>query len=399
MGTEIRPYQSDDFEQVTAIRREAFRGASRNADWERGGWVLAEGGRIEAIALVERARQWFGGRVAPCAQVRSVAVVPWARGRGRSRRLLTEILLWLRQDGAAVSTLYPTLLAPYRRVGYEVAGSRTRYRQAIATLPRTGPSDVVPFEASMLSEVQACYRRFAAQTNGLLDRPDYWWDRLLAGSEEQPVYGAVARSGDQIAGYMLYTQERGHGHAMDVPPSPLAVLGLTYALDCRDLVWTDRRSACALLGYVRGNGGLGTDLLWFGPSPEPLSLLADRQDAIAVQTAELWMSRLIDVEAALRARGYPPDLSTAIELEVVDPVLPANARCLRLEWCEGEMTVEQVVRAGTRVDVGALASMYTGRLPAREAARLGLLAGASGREIAALEGAFRGPQPWLPDVF
>src|SRR5579864_8595585 len=127
MGTEIRPFHSDDYEQVAAIRRDAFRGSTDDGVWTQGGWVLVDGGRVRAVALVERAPQFFGGRAIPCAQVRSVAVVPWARGRGFGRAFLTEILAQQHRDGILMSTLYPTLRGPYSAVGYGVAGSRTRY--------------------------------------------------------------------------------------------------------------------------------------------------------------------------------------------------------------------------------------------------------------------------------
>jgi predicted acetyltransferase len=400
MTVEVRPYRSEDYEQVAAIRREAFRGPTDDAGWRDGGWVLEDAGRIQAIVLVERAGQFFGGRAVSCAQVRSVAVVPWARGRGFGVRILTEVLTALQRDGIALSSLFPTIPAPYSRVGYGVAGSRTQYRWAISTLPRAEYPSVEPFESSVLEEVRECYRQYAAGHNGLLDRTDLWWKRLLAGGDDQPVHGAVVRTGTRVSGYTLYTQERHRGRALDLTPSPLASLGLAYSVNCRDLVWTDQASARALVGYLAGNAGLGMDWLWYGPVPEPLTMMAGRQDAIAVQSTMVWMSRLIDVQSALRARGYPCTLNGSIELGIADSTLPSNAGCLHLEWREGKLRIDPAPRAAVRLDVEALAPIFTGRLPARDAVRLGLIGGATERDIAMLEAAFLGPSPpWLIDVF
>jgi hypothetical protein len=46
-----------------------------------------------------------------------------------------------------------------------------------------------------------------------------------------------------------------------------------------------------------------------------------------------------------------------------------------------------------------LSAIYTGWLPAREAARAGRLLDASARDVAALESIFAGPKPWLADMF
>ena len=128
-------------------------------------------------------------------------------------------------------------------------------------------------------------------------------------------------------------------------------------------------------------------------------MLTGAQDAIAVHTSLLWMSRLIDVTASLRARGYPRSAAGVVTLEIADPVLLDNAGCLSLQWQDGEIRVEPATHAGARLEVGTFASIYTGRLPARDAVRLGLLEGGSERDIAVLEAAFGGLQPWLPDVF
>jgi predicted acetyltransferase len=399
MSIEVRPYQSDDFSEVSAIRREAFRVPTDDDAWCRGGWVLADTGSIQAVALVERAGQFFGGRAVPCAQVRSVAVTPQARGRGWSRVLLSEILTTIGREGIVLSTLYPTAPAPYRSVGYEIAGSRTQYRWPVSLLTRSGAAPIEPLTDDGLRDVKECYRRFAAQSNGLLDRPEWWWRRLLAGSEDKSVLGCLVRGGTDVTGYMLYTQQPAQRPPAEASPSPLAALGMTFSIECRDLVWTDRESACALLGFAGRNGPLATDLLWSGPFPDPLIAFTPVQDAVAVRSTLLWMSRLVDVEGCLRARGYSPAVSGEIDLAVLDPVLPGNTRSIHIAWSDGQATVEQCRDARIRIHVGALATILTGWLGARDAARLGCLEGAGDRDVALLEAAFSGPPPWLPDVF
>src|SRR5262249_47103794 len=132
MSLEVRPFREEDFERVRELRTEAFRRPGAPEAWrEGGGRVLADAGRLEAILHFQPAGQCFGGRVVPVAAITSMAVDPLARGRGLGRRLLGEVLRELRTLGVALSVLYPSTLPVYRRAGYELAGSYTRYRAPI----------------------------------------------------------------------------------------------------------------------------------------------------------------------------------------------------------------------------------------------------------------------------
>jgi predicted acetyltransferase len=393
---EVRRCSADDLAQIVLIRQEAFRTETREADWLEGGWVLAEDGQVTAITQVEWAGQYFGGRVVPSALIRSVAVAAIARGKGRGTRLLQEVLRQLRDDGLYLSALYPTDLSVYRRVGYEVAGSRMRYRQSIDTLPRRSDVDVEPMTVATMSEVRDCYSRFAAESNGLLDRPQTWWEKTESAISENRMCGCLVRSRGQVGGYLFYKQRRDDAGADD---GPLSALGLKFSLDCRDFVWTDIGAAQSLLAFAAASRGLGTDLHWFGPFPDPISVLQNTQDARRIEWTELWMSRLLDVTKSLIARGYTSSLSGSVELNVTDETLSDNDGAIRIEFIDGSAHIDSVGTATAQVDVGTFASMYTGWLPARRAATIGSLKNATEHEVDLLDVAFAGPSPWMMDIF
>jgi predicted acetyltransferase len=175
-------------------------------------------------------------------------------------------------------------------------------------------------------------------------------------------------------------------------------VGYAYTVDARTVHWHDADAARALLATVALNRALATVFRWAGPPDDPLEAFFP-EPAIAVEWTTPWMCRLLDVPAALVARGYPPGVTAAVEFTVDDPTLLENAAAIRLEIREERASAERIERARARIDVGALAALYTGQLAARDAARIGRLTDATDGEIAQLEAIFAGPKPWLADIF
>jgi len=124
----IREADADDLDAAWRVRRAAFGGSGdRPAAWpgvasEERRFVADDGGRLCGFLRVRRFRQFFGGRVVPMGGVASVAVDPYARGKGVASGLLDASLEAMRADGQAVSALFTTVPALYRGRGWERAG-------------------------------------------------------------------------------------------------------------------------------------------------------------------------------------------------------------------------------------------------------------------------------------
>lgn len=371
------------------------------------GWVVEDGGTVRGALRVQKLRQFFGGRAVPCAAVSSVKVAAEARGRGYGGALLARVLEALREEGVAVASLFPVHGGVYRRYGWEFAFAHLRRALPIGELAWRPPPDageviVSPFEDGDLEAVAAFYRTRAAGENGLFDRDEAWWEeRLLAPRHGRSPYRYVARSGGRVCGYLLYTHEPAAG-----------VLPYGFDLDCRDLYWDGPEALTALLGFVRGHAGMGQRLLWPGPPAEPIEQVLTGL-APTVTRRMAGMFRLVDVGAALAARGYPEGVETELRLCVEDDVLPANAGPIAVRIADGRARVSgaahhgtppgpahrAVTRSAPRVDVRVLAALYTGHLHADTAARAGLLPGVDADTRRALRDAFAGPTPWMAEFF
>jgi predicted acetyltransferase len=252
---------------------------------------------------------------------------------------------------------------------------------------RAASARIEAWDDAQAAVVAASYRRAAAATNGLLDRSDAWWTGARLERNDRPIYRFATHDAGDVTGALVYQQTAIPGGA-----------GYAFTVDARALFWHDADAARALLAVVALNRALATEFRWSGPPDDPLAALFP-EPAIAVEWTTPWMCRLLDVPVALAARGYPPGVTAAVEFTVDDPVLPENAGAIRLEARDGQATVERIDRAVARTDVAVLAALYTGRLAARDAVRIGRLNDATEAEIAGLEALFAGPKPWLADIF
>jgi predicted acetyltransferase len=349
--------------------------------------VVDEDGRLVGVLRLHRFGQFFGGQRVPSIGIGGVAVAPEARGHRVGERLVVETLREMRANGFAISSLYPATVPMYRRCGYEYAAVRVRYRTPLRHLPRNSASLAVePWGEPDLDEIAETYRAFAVATNGLLDRTRVWWTtRLLVTFDGSEVHCVRVREGGRVTGYAAYTQEPIHGQDWG------------FDLDFRDLVWTSPAAAGALLTFAGRHRSVARDMVWTGSATDPLANLLPEQDA----GHDSWfrpMVRLIDVPAAIESRGYAPGLEAAVELRVDDDQLEWNAGGWRIEISDGRAKVTPEAAATARVDVAALAAMWTGMLSPDAARWLGRL-DADDATAAVLQAMFAGPPPWILDWF
>ncbi|WP_420635754.1 GNAT family N-acetyltransferase [Candidatus Palauibacter sp.] len=409
--TIVRQLAEGDRTRVAHLQQQAFMlpperiAIAGNYPLEQG-WVVEDGGTVQGSLRVQKLGQFFGGRAVPCAAISSVKVAAEARGRGYGGALLGEVLEALRSEGVAASSLFPVHGGVYRRYGWEFAFAHQRRALAISELawrraPDTAEVSVEPFEEDDLEAVSAFYRSRAAGENGPFDRDEAWWEeRVLAPRSGRTPYRYLARSGGEVCGYMVYTHEPSSG-----------TLPYGFDLDCRDFYWDGPAALAALLNFVRGHAGMGQRLLWPGPPSDPIELvLTGLAPPVARRMAGMF--RLVDVPAALAARGYPEDVGADLYLWIEDDVLPANAGPIAVRIVDGRARVSGPARDGSpagpadragrsaaRVDVRVLAGLFTGQLTADTAARAGLLPGVDADTRRTLRDAFAGPVPWMAEFY
>ena len=333
--------------------------------------------------------QFFGGRSVRNIGIAGVAISPTARGRGAAKSLMAATLNELHDAGVAVSTLYPTTFTLYGRAGYAVAGHRYQYRLPLAKLGRiTATGEIRRLDPGADGEaLKRLYRRLAMNRPGWLDRNEHIWERVHNHPAGRDVHGYVIPGDDGIDGYVVYTL----GEVARYP----------YDLQIRDVQTANRQATRRILALFSDCRTLARHATWYGGLDDSL-LLEVPEVGTEISVAETWMLRIVDIAAAFTERGYAPGTSARLELDVTDDVVARNEGRWIIEIEGGQADVRRAAgETGLdvlRLDIRALASLYTGHLSARRLAELGSVQG-SAVALDRTERIFAGPLPAMPDYF
>jgi predicted acetyltransferase len=319
----------------------------------------------ELVGCADSYTSWLtvpGGARVPHAAVTHVGVLPTHTRRGIMTELLVGQLTDCRRRGEITASLCASEAGIYERFGYAIAttaASGRLIRDQARLREGAAPSGLIrladqPDASRLLAGIYE-----PAAWNGSICRPEGWWLLHHLAQQAEPIkpYRAVHGDPGHEDGFVLYR-----------PTEPERWLGSHQ----RTVVVEDfvAHSAAAYLGLMRHLLSLDlVDVLEFAtlPADDPLPMLLT--DARALREVQLrdeaWL-RLVDVAAALGARGYRPGGSVVIEVE--DPVLPANTGRYRISGSGAARTAEP---AGIAVGVAALAAAYLGGTKWWQLARAG----------------------------
>jgi predicted acetyltransferase len=365
----VRPPTASDDEQMYEIGRLAFGGpreprpehlwSSRDVGWH--GLVAELDGRLVGTLKVYDYQQFFGGSTVPMGGIANVAVDPSARGHGIATTLLDAILPELRDRGQCVSALYPSVPALYRGRGWEQTGNYehvTLRPELLALLPK--PAERLVLEratADHLPALRDAYLRLASTVDGMLDRsaPTFQPERLLTLDVAELVPGPDGT----VLGYL--TAERPEGTKLIV----------------HDLVADDPETALGLLANLARWTGIMTDISLRIIDPAWWQLLVTMPVEYDVFNHP-WMLRVVDLPAAVAARGWPAAAHLnpiSVDIDVVDEHAPWHAGRHRLVVDGDKVSCEPGGSGAVRLHARALGPWFAGSADSAMLRRAGHLDG------------------------
>ena len=349
--------------------------------------VARRKGKIAGGLIAQPMGLWFGGQSVPMASVRAVGVAPEHRSAGVASALMRTALREMFDTGVPLSALFPATQPVYRRPGFEQAGVRLLYQMPTAAIDvRDRSLDVRLAEESDHATIRSVYQQRARSTSGNLDRSDWVWQRILnppAWAKPVEVY-LVERDGT-AEGYTVVAQKEG------------TALSHLNHLELSDVVALTQEAGRRLLTFFADHRSMAEDITWSGPPVDPWLFPLAEQTAKIVRRLD-WMLRIVNVPAALEARGYAPDLNTELHLEVSDNVLPENHGRWVLAVADGRGKVTKGGHGSVRIDVRGLATLYTGHLSPQALKSTGYVEGTD-QALNTASLIFAGPAPWMPDIF
>jgi predicted acetyltransferase len=399
---EIRPPAEDELRAAMEAAESAFGDEVSDEDWEREQKILPasralgayEGDRPVGLAAAYSFDLTIPGGQLPCAGVTWVGVLPSHRRRGILRDFMRRQLEDVRGWGEPIAALWASESAIYGRFGYGLAAPGLR---AKSDRSRFCLRDDRGAEASIrLVDAEEAYRVFPAiyeraRTGraGMLSRSETWWKALRLADPKgwrrgasQKFYAVVDVDGT-AEGYAMY-RVKGEWED-DMPRGELRVV---------EAFATSPRAAREVWRFLHNiDLTVKVDVDSLDPaSPLLLNVLDIR--ALGLKLADgLWL-RLVDLDAALRARSYKPGES--VVLEVNDEVCPWNAGRYRV----GDDAGRTEDTADLALDTADLAAAYLGAFDFHRLVHAGL---ADERVAGAAEKAtklFRTDlPPYCPEVF
>jgi len=390
----IRPLDPADEEDFIAILSESL------LSYERPFWyryldrigrenarTIQLGGRCVGGLANYQMAQWFGGQPVPCAGVSGVAICAAQRGTGAARQLVKAVLLETQRSGTPLASLFASTQTLYRRVGFEQAGTQTLYSLPLASIDH-GHDRSCPVHRlgrPTFELLQKVERRRGAAGNGLLQRTDGLWQRLI-----QP------NDGLQTTTYLLGDAGSPEGFVILCANRPDQ--GFMQPLKATDYATTTGRALERLLSLLRDHRSVYDSFQWRGAPHDPLLLRADEYRA-HIEHQERWMLRILDVREALQQRGYPPHLEVAIDFQITDELIAANRGRWQLHVAGGRGQVDRGGSGTLRMDIAALAPLYSSYLSATELVMSGLVESDSSEQVSIADQVFAGPAPWMPEHF
>jgi len=371
----------------------------------------ANGAAAAAAAAVASAES----AAVPAWAISSVTVAPTHRRRGIARALLEAELRTASRLGVPIAMLTVSEATIYGRFGFGPAAFASDLTIETRRVRWSGPTASGSLHFIGLDELheqgRAVYDAARRGTPGDIDLDDVLWRDVtgLTAEDDEAKHFRAVRFDDaagETQGFALYRVTGGEDdfskHSVEVR-YVRAATDEAYAALWRYLLELD------LVSTVRAPlRSVDEPVLW---------QIGDRRAATTSTHDHLWL-RIIDLKAALEARGYAPfphgqtgagvgtTDETRIVLEVDDPLGFAAGRWMLSTDRSGRGTVSRLTTeapadaACLALGIDDLASLYLGGVPASTLVRAGRVTELRSGSANAVDAVFRSPvAPWLSTWF
>lgn len=346
--------------------------------------VAVRGGHVVAGGLGILIDQFFGGAPVPSACLGDGCVAPEERGDHLATDMTAARLRPLIERGAALSTVTTSSTGYARRLGYEAPTSVLAWTVATDDLKQSFADEDFEVEHGLTSEAEDLQRDLARQWNGPVCRPT-WWTRWKQDKSNLTTY-RFAQPGHPAAGLLSLTTKRHERHGM--------------TLTVHDFWAASQPTADAMLAFLgRHNTRARTITFRRGALPPyPTLLHGLHHHRTTADAWHPWMLRILDIPEAIRLRGWPIDLTTAIPIEIENATGGWSRWMLQVKDGAAEI-IPTPVQGQVTFTQRQLAVWYAGGYRSTTSAHIAGVHAVSETALATLVHSMAQFEPWLPDHF
>jgi predicted acetyltransferase len=118
-----------------------------------------------------------------------------------------------------------------------------------------------------------------------------------------------------------------------------------------------------------------------------------------IKWTDLWMLRVVDIQRAIRERGFSQCLSGQVTVQIEDPLFPHNDGVWLIEVESGKSNATRTNDpAQVRMGIDTFAPIFSGFTSASQMMLNGRVDG-DPSAVRILDGLFAAPTPWMSDDF
>ena len=378
---EIRPATQEEMGQIGLMTSYVYGGAFGDGEDNvttrnnRPEWTLCafDGPRLVASYATVPFTMRANCNAMAMGGVTIVGTLPEYRRRGLLRRIVEQSFQDMKANGQTVAALWASQAAIYQRYGYSLCAVQRRYEVDTVDLNLLVQADegfVVGREnaADAMPVLKDLYRTFIADRSLYLHRATPLWQASVLGDREGegPVHIAICRNSNQDAvGYVVYTLREGK---VDHPARGQEIL-------IRDLVWLNIDACRALWAFIARHDLVGRVVWANAPADDPAWELFSEPRMLNAEDREGVYFRVVDVPAALTARGYSEDGELVVGVGP-DREAPWNEGNWHLKVINGEASVAPTSGAAdVQLSIKSLSSAFSGFRRVGQLAGWGLVHG------------------------
>ncbi len=366
------PTTADRVEAAQRLTTQVAEGRFRLFGLFRDG-VMAGGFRLFRFTMTVRDVSLVVGGVG------SVAVHPLYRKQGVARSLIRFYHNTCRDEGLALSALYPFRPDFYGRMGYGYGTKKAEYQLRPEAFPRASARSDLRFavESDMAAMID-CYNRYAAITNGMFAR---FAGDFRVKFADSPMRTLVYREEGEVRGYLVYEYRRG-----------AATSSLSNDLFVYELIYETPAALAHLLGFLNGQQDQARSIIFPTQDEQIHHLLSDPRTSNERMISPVYhesnvqgiglMYKVLNVPGLFRQLAAKQHnfngQSVRLRLRVDDPFFDESAGITLLHFDQGQVQVmpddgslDSEYDVAIRLSIGHFSSLILGVVDLRSLVRYG----------------------------
>lgn len=356
---EMKSNITESAEEVAARLRDRPEGRMQHYFREK--WAAFEDDNQTMMAFIGATpyQVQFDGHLCTMTGIGGVSSLAQYRRHGAVRQCFNQCLRDSYDAGVELSALYPFSTAYYRKFGYEINASFTRYSIAMRAIPPFDKKGSVQLmeQGNLTKEAQEIYNSFRQGYNLMAlheDMDDLWMQKADPARDQQYTY--VYFSVDhRPKGLMTFTKER-----IGDPP---VMADLRFKMNCSRFWFTDMEGFCGLLNHCLAFSSYYETVVFDLPDViNPIAYLPEWA-LYRCQREQYFkgMVRVINVSKVLTMAKYHGSGTFAVKID--DPALSENTHTFCVRFVDGKaetVTVDDEAKPDAALSIGDFSRFILG---------------------------------------